>query len=110
MKKYIFIIWGFVVAILCTLVLYIGLYEQKNKESIYIKNEFKEIAKKYIELENIEISKEGITISKEDLIDKQYDYEVKYEDKTCFALIKVNKVLIFNKYDISYSCEITNII
>lgn len=105
MKKYFFLIWTFAIMIMCMLILYIGLYEKKNKESIYIKNEFRTLAKKYIDLEEIEVGKDGLKITTDDLIEKQYMEEFKYEDKVCRAVIEVDKFLIFNIYDVTYECR-----
>lgn len=104
MKDYVLVIWSIIVMILLGAVLYIGFYEKKNEESIYIKRTIKQTIKKYIDLENIEI-KDSIRINFEELKDKEYIEELKYKDKTCKANTTVQKHWIFKTYKIDYACK-----
>ena len=99
------ITWGILVILIVSVILIIGVYYEKNYEYIEASNKVKEVIKKYLKEEDININNlDSYNIQSNLLKEKGYLEEIKIKDNKCSFNAKIKNYFIYYDYDIKYNC------
>ena len=101
MNNKVIILWGLIIILLVLSIYYIGVKRENEIEYISLKEKVKLATNKYIKDFDKDLPLE---ITTEILEEEGYIDELALNDKVCEADISVNKVLLWNKYEIHFTC------
>lgn len=105
MSNKIIILWVTIIMIIISSIFLIGKYYEKNYKYYVTNKEVKSYLKKYMEKENVKITKfSSIIIDSKELKEKKYMEEIKVNDASCEFIAKIKNYIIFNTYNLKYEC------